>query len=248
MSKRKEMRDKRRRQQRQQRTITIGLIVTGAILVTFALIYPNIKPIGEVVVPTLNPRPMADGNAMGNPDAPVKMVEYSDFQCPVCARYAQELSPLIVETYIKTGKVYFIYRSLGNFISDNITRATGTQNTESRDAMEAAYCAGDQNKFWEYHDILFANHTGEGVGDFTPRRLVAYAKALNLDMAAFQECVTSHKYTERVNQDEEDGKAALASTDRLLTPTFTVNGELILGVLPFAEFQKTIEAALAAAG
>jgi len=248
MSKRKEMREKRRRQQRQRRTFTIILVVTGAILVTFALIYPNIKPIGEVVVPTPNPRPMADGNAMGNPDAPVKMVEYSDFQCPVCARYVRDISPLIVETYIKTGKVYFTYRSLGNFISDNISRATGIQSSESRDAIEAAYCAGDQNKFWEYHDILFANQTGEGVGDFTHRRLVAYAKALNLDMEAFTECVTSHKYTDRVNQDEEDGKAALASTDRLLTPTFTVNGELILGAYQFPEFQKTIEAALAAAG
>ena len=248
MSKRKEMREKRRRQQRQQRIFTIILVVTGAILVTFALIYPNIKPVGEMVVPIPNPRPMADDNSMGNPDAPVKIVEFSDFQCPVCARYAQEISPLVVETYIKTGKVYFTFRSLGNFISDNISRATGIQNSESRDAIEAAYCAGDQNKFWEYHDILYANWTGEGVGDFTPRRLVAYAKALNLDMAAFTECVTSHKYTERVNQDEEDGKAALANTGQLSTPTFTVNGELILGAYPFPEFQKIIEAALAAAG
>ena len=248
MSKRKEMREKRRRQQRLQRTLTIGLIVTGALLVTFALIYPSIKPVGEVVVPTSYPRPMADGNSMGDPDAPVKMVEYSDFQCPVCARFARDISPLIVETYIKTGKVYFTYRSLGNFISDNISQATGIQSSESRDAIEAAYCAGDQNKFWEYHDILFANQTGEGVGDFIPRRLIAYAKALNLDMAAFQECITSHKYTDHINQDEKDGKEALASTDRLLTPAFTVNGELIPGALPFDEFQKTIEAALAAAG
>lgn len=244
MSKRKEMRQKRLRQQRTQRNIIIAVIVIGALLVTFALIYQNFKPIGSVVVPTANPRPMVDGNSMGDPAAPVKIVEYSDFQCPFCVIFSEKVEPQIIETYIKTGKVYFTYRSMGNFVSDNIARATGVQSTESRDAIEAAYCAGDQNKFWEYHDILFANHTGEGVGDFAPRRLMAYAEALNLDMNAFRECFESHNYRDRANQDEIDGRAAGVDA----TPSFTINGELIKGALPFADFQKTIEAALAAAG
>jgi protein-disulfide isomerase len=252
MSKRKEVREKRRQQQRNRRLITIGIIVVGALLVAFALIYPNLKPVGAIKTPVPADHPMADGNAMGDPNAPIKIVEYSDFQCPYCAQFHQQTEPQIINTYIKTGKVYFVYRSMGNFISDNLGKYNGISDAESRDAAEAAYCAGDQNKFWEYHDILYANYTGEGVGDFTSRRLVAYAEAIGLDMNQFRTCFNNATYSQQVLQDQADGDAAGVTGTPTFVLSYTIDGQtqtkLISGAEPFSTFQQEIDADLAAMG
>ena len=242
MSKRQKMREKRRRQQRIQRMVAIGIIVLGALLVTLVLILPNLGIFtGAIATVESNPRPMALENAMGDPNAPVKIYEYSDFQCPACARFWIETEPKIVENYVKTGKVYFVSRSLGNMISEMINQQLGTDNTESRDSAAAAYCAGDQGKYWGYHDILFANQTGEGVGDFSEERLIAYAKELGLNMSDFKSCFNSGKYHERVAQDGVDGQAAGVHA----SPSFIINGQLLVGAQPFEVFQQAIEAALA---
>jgi protein-disulfide isomerase len=252
MSKRKEMREKRRQQQRNRRLITIGLVVVGALLVALALIYPNLKPVGAIKTPAPTEHPMAEGNAMGDPNAPVKIVEYSDFQCPYCAQFHQQTEPQIIENYVRTGKVYFVYRSMGNFIGDNLEKYNGISDTESRDAAEAAYCAGDQNKFWEYHDILFTNHTGEGAGDFTSRRLLAFAEAIGLDMNQFRTCISNATYRQRVLQDETDGNAAGVTGTPAFVLSYTVNGQtktqLISGAQPFSTFQQDIDSALSEMG
>jgi protein-disulfide isomerase len=252
MSKRKEIREKRRQLHRNRRLITIGVVIVGALLVAFALIYPNLKPVGAFKTAAPTEHPMADGNAMGDPNAPVKIVEYSDFQCPYCAQFHQQTEPQIVESYVKTGKVYFVYRSMGNFIGDNLEKYNGISDSESLDAAEAAYCAGDQNKFWEYHDILFANHTGEGAGDFTSRRLLAFAEAIGLDMNQFRTCFSNTTYRQRVLQDETDGSAAGVTGTPAFVLSYTVNGqtqtELISGAQPFSTFQQDIDAALAKMG
>jgi protein-disulfide isomerase len=252
MSKRQAMRAKRERQARIQQLSILGIVVVGALLLAFALIYPNVKPIGKVAAASSRDRPMVNDNAMGDPNAPIKVEEFSDFQCPYCQKFYLETENQIVENYVKTGKVYFIYRSMGNFLSDNISRSGGPSDTESIDAISAAYCAGDQGKFWEYHDILFANQTGEGVGDFAPRKLTAYAQELNLDMNAFQSCFDSGKYEEQAKQDESDGTAAGVTGTPGFYLTYTVNGEtrhkLIAGAYPFSEFQTQFDAALAEMG
>lgn len=241
MSKRQALREQRRKQEKRQHVITIGVIVVGAMLVALALIYPNLKPVGAISLAESNPRPMADANAMGDPNAPIKIEEFSDYQCPYCARFSAETEKQIVDTYVATGTVYFVYRSFGSAIGP-----------ESQAAAEAAYCAGDQNKYWEYHDILFANQTGENVGAFTDRRLRAFAEALSLDMEAFNDCFDSGKFSERVQQDYVDGSAAGATGTPAFLMTYTANGEqkqrFIPGAYPFSEFQKQIEAALAEMG
>jgi len=248
MSKRQEMREKRSRQQRNNRIIAIVLITLGALAIAFFLIYPNIKPAGPVTTVAPNPRPRANMNSMGDPNAPVKIVEYSDFQCPYCRNFWQETESQIVENYIKTGKVYFTYHSMGNFVSRNTT------DTESQDAAQAAYCAGDENKYWEYHDILFTNWNGENQGAFARKRLDAFAQTLGLDMTAFKSCMDSNKYLDKVTQDGVDGEKAITtapnydSTQGFGTPSFIINGKLIGGAQPFSVFQQEIEAALAAAG
>ena len=242
MSKRQEMRDKRTRQQRTNRIIAISLITLGALALAFLFIYPSIKPVGEVVTAEPNPRPQANLNAMGDPNAPVIIMEFSDFQCPYCRTFWKETEAQIVAEYVKTGKVYFIYRSMGNFVSDNINQSLNTANTESQDAAHGAYCAGEQNKYWEYHDMLFTNWNGENQGAFARKRLDAFAENLGLDSAAFKACMDSDKFMDLVKQDAVDGLQAGVQG----TPSFVINGKLIEGAQPFSAFQQEIEAALAA--
>jgi protein-disulfide isomerase len=213
------------------------LIVAAAALVIAALlIYPNLKPAGEIAQPTTEARPQADFNAMGDPNAPVKIVEYSDFQCPFCKQFADETEQQIVDTYVSTGKVHFVYVPYG---------PNGQWiGPESEAAARAAFCAGDQGKFWEYKDYLFANHTGENVGDFTDKRLQAFAEALGLNMSDFNSCFNSSKYDQKLQEGLTQGVQAGAGG----TPSFVINGKSVVGAQPFSVFQQEIEAALAAAG
>jgi protein-disulfide isomerase len=243
VSKRQAMREKRQRQARMQRIGIIAIIVVGALFVAGALIYPNLKPVGEIATIAVTPgeRPMVNDNAMGDPNAPIKIEEFSDFQCPYCARFHEETEAQLTDSYVADGTVYFVYRSFGDFIGP-----------ESKAAAEAAYCAGDQGKFWEYHDILFANQTGENVGAFADRRLQAFAESLSLDMDAFNTCFSSGKYADRVAQDKADGTAAGVTGTPAFLLTYTVNGQqkqsLIAGAYPFSEFQSRIDTALTEMG
>jgi protein-disulfide isomerase len=252
MSKRQNLREQRQKETHMQRWMIIGGVVLIAVAIALVVILPNLpQPAGAVRMPAANPRPQASFNSMGDPNAPVKIIEYSDFQCPYCAQFWQETEAQLVETYVKTGKVYLTYRSMGNWVSNNINKTAGTDNRESEGAALAAYCAGDQNKFWEYHDILFANQRGENAGDFTRDRLEAFAQKAQLDMTTFKACLDSRKYAQQVTQDGIDGKNAILNAPNYDgsgygTPSFLINGRLLPGAYPFADFQKEIEAALAA--
>jgi protein-disulfide isomerase len=239
MSKRQLRREQRRRAEQRSRMVIIIGVVLIAVAAAVVLIAPNLKPVGEISTPEASfARPQADGNAAGDPQAPVKLEEFSDFQCPYCERFHMETEPQLMDAYVSTGKVYFVYRSFGEFIG-----------AESRAAAEAAYCAGDQNKFWEMHDIIFANQTGENVGDYTPKRLAAFAEQLGLDMGTWQSCVSGGTYNSRVTQDHTDGAASGIQATPSFVMTYVVNGEtkteLISGAVPFSEFQTKIDAALA---
>lgn len=248
MSKRQEMREKRKRQERLNRLALIGLIVLVAIAFVGFFVYSQYKPVGAINVPTPVVRSQVDFNNMGDPNAPVKLVEYSDYQCPYCGRFHSETEEQIISAYVDTGKVYFTSRSFGNWVSDS-----QAGNTESQDAAAAAYCAGDQGKYWEYHDILFNNQNGENIGDFARRRLDAFASTLGLDAAAFKSCMDSGKYAEKVKQDGVDGVAAIKAAPNYDpnqgygTPTFFVNGVMISGAQPYDAFKQAIDAAMATA-
>jgi protein-disulfide isomerase len=185
--------------------------------------------LSNVVMPPTRDHPQANGNKMGNPNAKVKITEYADYQCPFCMRYWATTEPQIIQNYVATGKVYYEYRSVGGFIGP-----------ESADAANAAYCAADQNKFWEYHDILFANWTGENAGDFVPDKLRQFAAALNLNMDQFNTCLNAGAHNAQVSQDVSGAKAAGVRG----TPAFVINGKLTEGALPYSNFQQLIDAAL----
>jgi protein-disulfide isomerase len=256
MSKREEVRAKRRRQKRMQAVFTVGAVVVFSLLILAFLAGPTLRDalfppeIPAVADWETLPRPSVNRNSMGDPDAPIKIEEFSDFQCPYCGRFSKETEPLIVENYVKTGKVYFTYRSMGNWISQNIARATGQkEKSESRDAAMSMYCAADQGKFWEMHDGLFANDLGEDVGSFTRARLRLIAEKAGLNLDEFDACLSSEKYLEQANRDYQDGMAAGVNGTPSFLLTYTVNGEvrqkLIEGAQPFSVFQAEIEAILA---
>lgn len=174
------------------------------------------------------PRVVTQSNTMGNPDAPVHIIEYGDFQCPYCLKFWSETEPQLIEEYVNTDQVYFEYR------------AYPIIGPESSWAAEGAYCAGDQGRFWEFHDTLFANWSGENVGDYTKENLVKYAKALDLNMAEFESCLSEEKHKGTVEQD-----AAAAEANGIhATPTFFINGFKVEGAQPYSILKDLIEQAL----
>ena len=237
MSKRDELKAKRRKQILQQRLTVIGIIVVGAILIASILIIPNLNltPVGAFNIPTMVAYPQVNGNAMGNPNAPVKLVIYADFQCPACSNWSKDYESGFLAKYVATNKVYFVYIPF-SFIDDN------GPGTESKDSAAAAFCAMDQGKFWEFHDILYANQNGENTGSFTAKRLAAFAQKLGLNMEQFNSCFNSGKYKSQVLQDKAEGAALGVNS----TPSFAVNGKLVVLQSSYNELDTAIDAALAA--
>jgi protein-disulfide isomerase len=230
MSKRQDLRAKRAQQERTQRILIIVGIAVIAIAIVLLVALPAIKqastPVGDIKEHPMMNRTQVNLSGMGDPNAPVKIIEYSDFQCPYCGKFTLDTEQQLIDAYIATGKVYFEYHSFGVFIG-----------AESGRAAEAAYCAGDQKKFWEMHDIIFANQTGENTGDFTDKRLTAFANKLGLDMGKFYDCFTNGKYANLVQKDGVDGQQAGVQA----TPSFTINGKLFEGAQPFSAFQAAID-------
>lgn len=167
-----------------------------------------------------------DDPFLGNPDAPVVMVEFSDFQCPFCARFWSQTLPEIKEKYIKTGKVRFVYR---DFPISSI-------HSNAQKASEAGECADEQGKFWEYHDLIFSRQAQMSVANYK-----RWAAELKLDTARFNACLDSGTYADEVAKDFADGQAAGVSG----TPTFFINGQRLVGALPFEQFKTMLDAALA---
>ena len=244
-SKRQERREKMKQKESRRRLITIGLITLVAAFFVLAVLIPILRPIAEVVTVESRARFQANDNSMGDPNAPIQIVEYADYQCPYCDRFYTDTEALLQQYYVDTGKVLFTYRSAGNFVSGNI----GGANIESQSAASAAYCAEDQGKFWEMHDSLFENNKDvENQGSFTSKRLTAIAESVGLDMTAYQDCYDSGKYEDRVAQDFKDATAAGLQGTPLFVITYTVNGvtktDTINGAEPFSSFQVKLEAIL----
>ena len=164
----------------------------------------------------------------GDPDAPVTIIEFADFQCPYCGRFFAQTEPQINEQYMQSGKVRFAYFNFA-FLGP-----------ESQWAAEAAECASDQNKFWEYHDKLYATQSGENQGAFSKDNLKTFADELGLDTSAFDACLDSGKYTQLV----QDDSSLASSIGVRSTPTFLINGQAVVGAQPLDVFQQTIDSLL----
>ncbi len=230
---RQDIRDRRRKRRRQQQLTTI-LIVVGVVLILAAiLMMPTIRdlltPVGEFNQPDLNPRPLANANTMGDPNAPVEIQIFSDFGCGYCANFAITTGEILTDKYVETGQVYMIYNSVGNLLGHPNSLVTA----------EAAYCAGEQNMFWEFHDILYANQTNlfANVNKKLDKTLSAYAESLGMDVVSFEKCLKSNKFNDVIQEDLiEANQAEIRST-----PSFLVNGRLVLGNVPLDDFETIIQ-------
>jgi len=160
----------------------------------------------------------ADEPAKGPADAPITIVEYSDFECPFCVRVMPTLQQVIDEY---GDKVRLVYRDYPLPMHPN-----------AQLAAEAAQCAHAQGKFWEYHDTLFANQVALGVDS-----LKQYAAALKLDQAAFDTCLDQRTHQAGVLAETRDGNA-LGVTG---TPAFFINGRFVNGALPIEMFKEVID-------
>lgn len=170
-----------------------------------------------------------DDPVLGDPNAPVTIIEFSDFECPYCARHFQTVYPEIMKQYVDTGKVKYVFRDFPLSFHPNAFPASVAANC-ARDQ-------GDDKIFYAYHDKLYANQEA-----LTRDNFITYAAESGLDTGVFTTCLDSGKFDEEIQNDVKDGtKYGISGT-----PAFFVNGWFIKGAFPFATFQQLIEQELSA--
>lgn len=180
---------------------------------------PGVRPAPDLEV--------AGDPALGPEDAPVTIVEFTDYQCPFCARHHRTTKPELLREY--DGRVRYVVK---NFPLRNI-------HPLAQKAAEAAECAGDQDRFWDYADLLF-----ERAPALRPASLVEYAAEVGMDRDRFRRCLTSGEMAAAVESDFREGRRHGVRS----TPTFFLNGRPVVGAKPLAEFQTLLEAALGTSG
>lgn len=196
-----------------------------------------------------NPKPTPEGNqkasltqeqiakladddpVQGEANAPVTVVEFSDFQCPYCSRFVKMIMPSIYENYVKTGKVKFVFR---DFPLDGHPNALP--------AALATECANEQGKFWEMHDMIFNQQTEWSPSEKVADMFAKYAKELGLDTKQFGECYKSQKFASEIKKDLLDAVSVGVNG----TPSFFINGKEISGAMPYETvFKPAFDAELA---
>ncbi len=172
--------------------------------------------------------------SLGRQDAPVTMVEFSDFQCPFCKRHVSTVFPIIKKEYIDTGKLKYVFRDF----------PIASLHPQAKKAHEAAHCAREQNQYWEMHHILFENPK-----DFSVPSLKRYAQEIGLEGETFDDCLQSNTYAREIENEIAEGtKAGLRGTPSfVIGPSASgekITGTIVRGAQPLARFKQEIESAL----
>jgi len=217
--------------QTQQQQIISQLNDIKQLLAANAAVRPGAQPPSP-------PSALATGGEpfRGQSGATVAIVEYADFECPYCGQYEHEVYPQISKDYIQTGKVKYFFRDLPLPMHP---RAMG--------AARAAHCAGEQGKYWEMHDSLFAKQNAIREADMPDK-----AKELGLDTAKFSECLSSDRYTDEIKRSAADAqKLGIGGTPTFFIGEVGPNGDvtnlkMIIGTRPYDAFKSVIEDTLAA--
>ncbi len=183
------------------------------------------------VLKQLARRKPGDPTALGDPDAPVVLVAYSEFQCPFCGKFARDTEPTLIKRYVEPGTLRIEWRDFPYL------------GPESTAAAHAARAAGAQGKFWQYHDALYAEQVTPNSGALSDQHLVDVARSLGLDVARFRTDMTSDATAAAVQQDFAEGQAIGVTG----TPAFLVNGQPIIGAQPTEAFVQAIQQAAVAA-
>ena len=191
---------------------------------------PQEAPAPQVIVGDQWDELLADAAIVkGDENADVTLVEFTDYQCPFCARFYSQTYDQLMKDYVDTGKVRYIMRDLPLSFHPN-----------AKPAALAARCAGDQGKYFEMHDMLFETQAEwQGLADVT-EAFSGYAADLGLNGASFSSCVSNGDHNDAIDADV----ALAGKVGATGTPSFFINGEKLVGAQPYATFQATIDAAL----
>ena len=201
---------KTQRESQKKKTIISAIAVVAVVAIALVLLY-------------FVPRREVDGPSAGDPDAPVKVAQFSNFTCSHCRTYTLESEASFMKDYVDSGKVYLTYYNYQ------------FQEDDSSKAAEATYCAGEQNKFWDYKKMVFQNVGYAGA--FADESLRNYAGDVGLNMTEFESCLESDRQVKVI----ADGRQYAQMLGVNATPTFAVNGKLYYQ----NELRAAIDAALA---
>jgi protein-disulfide isomerase len=243
MSKRKELQARQQAESR-KKTLQIGgiIAVLAVVLIGGAIalnqVAPNTALTPSVPLPAVQlsgkpvpPNAEPNGLAWGPKDAPIKIEEYIDYQCPACASQWSQNEEAIIAALAATGKVRYEY----NFLTFQDNNRAGS--SDSKNAATGALCAAEQNKFWEFHNTLFANQIATNRGQYSLSRLNdMVTKIGGADAAAFTACMTSGKYDSRINEMASTAQARGVQS----TPTFFVNDKAFPGTQTLANLRDAI--------
>lgn len=219
----------------------LGGILVGSLGETKTPTYPQ-------VIPTQNPQqsptqtqarvavPTGDSPILGRLDAPVTIIEFSDFQCPFCGQYFSQTLPDIEKNYIDSGKVKLVFKNMP--LED--------LHPNAKEAALAAECANEQGKFWDYHNKLFSdqNNWSDLSSSNATSTFKQYSSQIGLD-TRFNSCLDSGKYVDKVNKDIQDGNIFGVTG----TPTFFIGNDkkgyhILVGAQPYTTFQQQLDTEL----
>jgi len=224
-------------------SLAIGAIISSVVLVIVFIGFddisnpielkieptPTVQQIGPAKI-TLNTF-LANGSPiLGNMDAPITLIEFGDYQCHFCNVFFHSTEGDILKNYVETGKVKMIFKDYNIIGPDSVNASHG------------AHCASDQGLFWEYHDILYSNWTGENNGWASSENLGKFAQEIGLDMDIWSECMLNGKHSQTILGSNEDAK----SLELTGTPAFFVIGPdgkttRLFGAQPYETFEKVFE-------
>jgi protein-disulfide isomerase len=227
-------------------SLAIGAGIASVAIISVFLVFGTFNDKPELVVaPTpaiqeTGPAQITEATFMengspilGDPNAPITMVEFGDYQCFFCNKFFHETEDVLLKNYVETGKVKVIFKDFTIIGADSIV------------AANAAHCASDQGKFWEYHNTLYNHWTGENNGWASSNNLLQFAVELELDTDEFSKCMIDSKHTPSIINSNQDAKD-LGLTG---TPAFFIIGPdnkvtKIGGAQPYDVFEKIFNSEL----
>jgi len=190
---------------------------------------PTVQQVGPAKI-TMNTFLTNGSPILGNSNAPITLIEFGDYQCHFCNVFFHSIEGDILKNYVETGKVKMIFKDYNIIGPDSVNASHG------------AHCANDQGLFWEYHDILYSNWTGENNGWASSENLGKFAQEIGLDLDIWSECMLNGKHSQTILGSNEDAK----SLELTGTPAFFVIGPdgkttRLFGAQPYETFEKVFE-------
>jgi protein-disulfide isomerase len=212
----------------------IGIVIIGVLLIAQGTA-PRTIDTSDIKASVVQvPVDLADGRSLGKSDAPVTLDVWSDYQCPVCGQFAEMVEPSLIRTYVANGTLRIV---------DHDAAFQGQRSSsaydESVEAGAGARCAADQDLYWQFHNVLFANQVGENEGAFRDERLRAIAAKAGVDVAAWDACRATGTQQAAVRAETADAVKQGVNA----TPTMSLNGQVIVGLHGADEIGALIEAA-----